>query len=115
MSEKMTREEAIQILQHCKIFRMWNTEKEDKEALNMAISALQTQRHGEERITRKQATMYARPEYLNPKDDYAKGWNKAIDEYMLNLETIPAEPFDCGAKMTANDSKQENHGSEVKR
>ena len=39
----MTREEAIRILKEGRFFRMWDTEEQDKEAINMAISALQWQ------------------------------------------------------------------------
>lgn len=37
----MTREEAITILKEGKLFRMWDTQKQDEEALRMAIEALQ--------------------------------------------------------------------------
>lgn len=37
----MTREEAITILKEGKLFRMWDTQEQDEEALRMAIEALQ--------------------------------------------------------------------------
>lgn len=37
----MTREEAITILKEGKLFRMWDTQEQDEEALRMAIDALQ--------------------------------------------------------------------------
>jgi len=36
----MKREEAIQILKEGKLFRMWDTQEQDEEALSMAIEAL---------------------------------------------------------------------------
>jgi rubrerythrin len=112
----MTREEAIKIID-CYDIGFYDLSGEkipaDKlaEAFDMAIEALQggdadmtgtspymqpSPDSGADLISRADAMMEARPEYLNPNDDYARGWNKAIKEYWETIKALPSAEAEQG-------------------
>ena len=66
-------------------------------------------------ISRADAMMGARPEYLNPNDDYARGWNKAIEEYWETIKALPSA--DRPAKLLKDGTLKVNaqNGAEVNR
>ena len=92
----MTREEAIEWLGRIKDRYIHGGDEgfdnKRKEAIDMAIEALEHE-PSEDLISREDALMQARPEYLNPQQkrlaSYNQGWNDALDEYFDRIKEIP--------------------------
>ena len=114
----MTRDKAIESLTWIKENSVISDEY--KKAMDMAIESLTYQNLSKpnntcevDLISREDALMQARPEYLNPQQEklasYNQGWNDAIDEYFDRIKEIP----NCGAEGHLSDNYCPNCGTKM--